>query len=89
MPQQERRGIDNTHRKIGKLRKLLVYTGRGDVVRKLDEALGSSVMSSEIIGQTVNVLEDFRRTDRVRHQEVMALVDEVLGDLRNAWSGSR
>jgi hypothetical protein len=68
---------------------LLVYTGRGDVVRRLNEALGSSVMSSEISGQAVNVLEDFRRTDRVRHQEVMALVDEVLGDLRNAWSGSR
>lgn len=46
-------------------------------------------MSSEIIGQTMTALEEFRRTDPVQHREVMALVDEVLGDLRKAWNGWR
>ena len=71
------------------MRKLLAYTGRRDVVRKLDEALGSSVISSEIIGEAMLVLEEFRRTDPVRHQEVLALVDEALGDLRKAWNGTK
>lgn len=59
------------------------------MVRRLDAALGSSVMSSEIIGEAVLALEKFRRTDPVRHREVMALVGEILGDLRKAWNGTK
>lgn len=59
------------------------------MIRKLDEALGSSVMSSEIIGQTMTVLEEFRRTDPVQHREVMVQVDDILGDLRKAWNGTK
>ncbi|GEM_PF-4202525 len=42
-------------------------------------------MSSEIIGEAMLVLEEFRRTDPVQHREVMAMVDEVLAELKNAW----
>lgn len=77
--------MENTQGKIRRLRKLLAYTGRRDVVRKLDEALGSSVMSSEIVGEAMLVLEEFRRTDPVRHQEVTDLADEILTDLRKSW----
>lgn len=69
-----------------RLRKMLVYTGRHDVVRRLDRAMSVSVMSSEILGELMQELEDFRKNDPVQHQEVMALVDEILGDLRKAWN---
>jgi hypothetical protein len=44
-------------------------------------------MSSEILGETMSALEDFRKNDPVQHQEVMALVEEILSDLKKAWDG--
>jgi hypothetical protein len=46
-------------------------------------------MSSEILGEAMSALNDFRKNDPVQHREVMALVEEILGDLKKAWNGER
>jgi hypothetical protein len=71
--------------RIRRLRRLLAYTGRRDMIRRLDQAMNSSTMSSEILGELILALEDFRKNDPVRHLEVMDLVGEIITDLKKAW----
>ncbi len=55
------------------------------MIRRLDQAMNSSTMSSEILGELILALEDFRKNDPVRHLEVMDLVGEIITDLKKAW----